>query len=139
MPRTAGFNSIDVGAMGDATLLGTVILMFIGGGSAGTAGGIKVTTFVILLFVIIAEVRGERSASRPSTAGIDPRVQRQALTVALLGVAAVVGTSLAVMLMSPFTLTDGAVRGHLGVRDRRAVDRHHRRAARGRAGSCSPC
>ncbi len=105
MPRTAGFNSLDVGAMGDASLLGTVILMFIGGGSAGTAGGIKVTTFVILLFVIIAEVRGERSA-RAFDRRIDPRVQRQALTVALLGVAAVMGTSLAVMLMSPFTLTE---------------------------------
>jgi trk system potassium uptake protein len=59
MPRTAGFNSLDVAQMHDGTLLGTMILMFIGGGSAGTAGGIKVTTFVILFFVIYAEVRGE--------------------------------------------------------------------------------
>lgn len=105
MPRTAGFNSLDVGAMEDASLLGTVILMFIGGGSAGTAGGIKVTTFVILLFVIIAEVRGERSA-RAFDRRIDPRVQRQALTVALLGVAAVMGSALALMLMTRFTLTE---------------------------------
>lgn len=104
MPRTAGFNSIDLGAMDDASLLFTIILMFIGGGSAGTAGGIKVTTFVVLLFVIIAEVRGERSA-RAFDRRIDPRVQRQALAVALLGVAAVVGSSLAVMLMTPLTLT----------------------------------
>ena len=33
--------------------------MFIGGGSAGTAGGIKVTTFAVLFFVIFAEVRGD--------------------------------------------------------------------------------
>lgn len=105
MPRTAGFNSIDVGAMDDASLLVTIVLMFIGGGSAGTAGGIKVTTFVVLLVVIIAEVRGERSA-RAFDRRIDPRVQRQALTVALLGVAAVVASSLAVMMMTPFTLTE---------------------------------
>ncbi len=44
MPRTAGFNSVDTGAMYEGSLLVTVVLMFIGGGSAGTAGGIKVTT-----------------------------------------------------------------------------------------------
>ncbi|MBU2032729.1 MAG: TrkH family potassium uptake protein, partial [Alphaproteobacteria bacterium] len=43
MPRTAGFNSLDVGAFHDQTLMVNYILMFIGGGSAGTAGGIKVT------------------------------------------------------------------------------------------------
>ena len=51
MPRTAGFNSVDTGAMYEGSLLVTVVLMFIGGGSAGTAGGIKVTTFVLLFFV----------------------------------------------------------------------------------------
>jgi trk system potassium uptake protein TrkH len=41
--RTAGFNSVDTGALHEETLLGTDVLMFIGGGPAGTAGGIKVT------------------------------------------------------------------------------------------------
>ena len=45
MPRTAGFNSLDIAGMHDFTLLINDVLMFIGGGSAGTAGGIKVTTF----------------------------------------------------------------------------------------------
>ena len=44
MPRTAGFNSLDIAAMRPETLFVTDILKFIGGGSAGTAGGIKVTT-----------------------------------------------------------------------------------------------
>ncbi|MGH8829350.1 MAG: potassium transporter TrkG, partial [Jiangellaceae bacterium] len=39
--RTAGFNTVDIAAMSDGTLLGTDVMMFIGGGSAGTAGGIK--------------------------------------------------------------------------------------------------
>jgi len=43
-PRTAGFNSVDIAALHPETWLLTDVLMFIGGGSAGTAGGIKVTT-----------------------------------------------------------------------------------------------
>lgn len=96
MPRTAGFNSLDVAEMRDQTLLGTMILMFIGGGSAGTAGGIKVTTFVILFFVIYAEVRGEEHVNAFDRR-IGPRVQRQALTVALLSVATVVAGTLVVI------------------------------------------
>lgn len=89
MPRTAGFNSIDYGAVNEGTLLVTVVLMFIGGGSAGTAGGIKVTTFVLLFFVIWAEVRGERDV-QAFERRIGDRVVRQALTVALLSVGLVV-------------------------------------------------
>ena len=59
MPRTAGFNSIDVAALEPETLLFTDVLMFIGGGSAGTAGGIKVTTFGLLAYVLWAEMRGD--------------------------------------------------------------------------------
>ncbi|HEU4515462.1 MAG TPA: potassium transporter TrkG [Nocardioidaceae bacterium] len=105
MPRTAGFNSLDYGQMHDGTLLGTIILMFIGGGSASTAGGIKVTTFIILLFVIYAEVRGEESVNAFDRR-VGSRVQRQALTVALLAVAAVVGATLAIMELSGFALSD---------------------------------
>jgi len=105
MPRTAGFNSLDYGQMHESTLLGTVILMFIGGGSAGTAGGIKVTTFVILFFVIYSEVRGE-AAVNAFDRRIGSRVQRQALTVALLSVATVVGATLAITEMSGVKLHD---------------------------------
>jgi potassium uptake TrkH family protein len=91
--RTAGFNTLDTEHMTDGTWLGTTVMMFIGGGSASTAGGIKVTTFALLLFVIIAEVRGERHVVVFDRQVI-PRVQRQALTVALLSVAAVVAGTL---------------------------------------------
>ncbi|QBR94384.1 TrkH family potassium uptake protein [Nocardioides euryhalodurans] len=99
MPRTAGFNSLDVGAMNDSTLLGTIVLMFIGGGSAGTAGGIKVTTFILLFFVIYAEVRGEERVNAFDRQ-VDDRVIRQALTVALLSVGAVVGATLLLMSLT---------------------------------------
>ncbi len=88
-PRTAGFNSIDYAQVTPETMLLDTIMMFIGGGSAGTAGGIKVGTFLILAFVIWAEVRGEPQVVIGRRA-IPTATIREALTVALLGVAAVV-------------------------------------------------
>jgi Trk-type K+ transport system membrane component len=60
--------------------------MFIGGGSASTAGGIKVTTFFVLLWVIWAEVRGEPDVNA-FRHRINPAVIREALSVALVYVA----------------------------------------------------
>lgn len=48
-PRTAGFNTTDIGKMRDSSKLLSVILMFIGGSPGSTAGGIKTTTFVVFL------------------------------------------------------------------------------------------
>jgi trk system potassium uptake protein TrkH len=77
--------------------------MFIGGGSAGTAGGIKVTTFTVLLFVILTEIRADRSVVAFDR-HIPSDAQRQALTVALLSVASVVGGTGALMALTPFSL-----------------------------------
>lgn len=96
MPRTAGFNTVDYGQMRDGTLLGTEVLMFIGGGSASTAGGIKVTTFLLLFFVIYAEVRGEDDVEAFQRR-IGDRTIRQALTVALLSVGAIVTANLVIL------------------------------------------
>ncbi|OZE84052.1 ATPase [Rhodococcus sp. 15-649-2-2] len=103
MPRTAGFNSVDYADVDNATLLVTDVLMFIGGGSGGTAGGIKVTTFALLLFVILAEIRGDREVSVFGRR-IDARVQRQALTVALIGVALVMLPVVALLAGTNFDL-----------------------------------
>ena len=86
MPRTGGFSSVDYGAMREETAPIVTALMFIGGGSAGTAGGIKVTTFFLLAFVIWAEIRGEPDVVI-GRRRISEATQRQALTIALLGVA----------------------------------------------------
>jgi len=92
MPRTTGFNSVDYGSVQPETLAVTDGLMFIGGGSASTAGGIKVSTFFLLAFVIWAEVRGERDVN-VGPRRISSATQRQALTVALLSVGVIaVGT-----------------------------------------------
>jgi trk system potassium uptake protein TrkH len=103
MPRTAGFQSVDYAQMDEPSVFVTTILMFIGGGSASTAGGIKVGTFFLLLYVILAEVRGERDVEAGDRR-IDLRAQRQALTVALLSVAVVVSSALLMMGLAGLTL-----------------------------------
>ncbi len=103
MPRTAGFNSIDYAEVEPATLLVTDILMFIGGGSASTAGGIKVTTFALLAFVMLAEVRGT-SEVEVGHRRLPPEVQRQALTVALAGVGVVVAATVLLLVITRETL-----------------------------------
>lgn len=52
--RTAGFNTVDIGAMHDSTTMMFMSLMVIGGGSTSTAGGIKVTTFIVLILATVA-------------------------------------------------------------------------------------
>lgn len=102
MPRTAGFNSLDTSQMHDETWLGTIILMFVGAGSGGTAGGIKVTTFAVLAVVIWSELRGEPDANAFDRR-IAPATQRQALTVALLGVAIIIVPTLWITATTPRT------------------------------------
>ena len=59
-PRTAGFNTIDIGAMTVPALFLTMGLMFIGASPGGTGGGVKTTTFGITVFALTATVRGAR-------------------------------------------------------------------------------
>lgn len=102
-PRTAGFNSIDYGAAAPETLMVTNILMFIGGGSAGTAGGIKITTFLVLAYAIWNEVRG-RDHVTIAHRSISSSSQRQALSVALLGIAAVIAGTMLLLMFTDYSL-----------------------------------
>ncbi|SCF17780.1 TrkH family potassium uptake protein [Micromonospora mirobrigensis] len=88
LSRTGGFDVINVDKLHDASYPLLIALMFIGGGSASTAGGIKVSTFFLLGFVIWAELRGEPDV-QVGRRRVAAASQRQALTVALLSVALV--------------------------------------------------
>ena len=91
-PRTAGFNAIDYGKATHETWALDDALMFIGGGSAGTAGGIKVGTFILLAFVIWSEIRGEQDVV-VGNRQIPRDLLRQAVTVVLLAIGVVaIGT-----------------------------------------------
>jgi trk system potassium uptake protein TrkH len=84
--RTAGFSTVDVGKMTDDGLLVLIALMFIGGASGSTAGGIKVQTFGILFFAIVAAVRGANEVQAFQRRVPINQVLR-AIAIALLGVA----------------------------------------------------
>lgn len=103
MPRTAGFNAVDIGLLRPETLLLTNVLMFIGGGSASTAGGIKVTTFGVLLFVLWSQGRGDQHVN-VGRRRIPTDTQRRAMTLTLLsiGVVGVATFSLLSMTQFPF-------------------------------------
>lgn len=86
--RTAGFNAVDIGALELESLVLHCVLMFIGGGSAGTAGGVKVTTVFLLLLIVWSEIRGRADVELRGRR-IGTQVQRQALSILVLSGAAV--------------------------------------------------
>ena len=62
-PRTAGFNTLDVASLRSSTILLTIVLMMIGGSSGSTAGGIKTTTFAVLIMSTISVIKGRHFLS----------------------------------------------------------------------------
>ncbi|MFF4411793.1 TrkH family potassium uptake protein [Streptosporangium sp. NPDC001559] len=103
MTRSGGMNSVDVSQMHETTWLISDVLMFIGAGSASTGGGIKVTTFALLGYVILAELRGEPDVT-VGRRRLPEQLQRQALTIALLSVASVALGTFVLMALTPFKL-----------------------------------
>ena len=97
--RSGGFATVDIGHLDGATLIVMDVLMFIGGGPAGTAGGIKLTTFGVLFFILVAEMRG-RTAVNVFGKRLSRAVHRQAITVSLVAVGAVVTSTIALALLS---------------------------------------
>ncbi|ABO50144.1 potassium uptake protein, TrkH family [Desulforamulus reducens MI-1] len=61
-PRTAGFNTIDLTAMRPVTLFFIILLMFIGASPGSTGGGVKTTTFGIVVLALISLARGKEDA-----------------------------------------------------------------------------
>lgn len=104
-PRTAGFNTIDIGAQREPTLGVMTALMFIGAGPASTSGGIKVSTFAVLGFAMWSEVRGRRDVDAFGRR-IPETVVRQAMTVALLSVGLVFASAVTLTAISPFHMTE---------------------------------
>lgn len=101
--RTAGFNSLDIAHLRSETLVVSEFLMFVGGGSAGTAGGIKITTFLLLGFVVWAEIRGEQDVTA-FRRRITSDAQRDALTIVLLSLGAIALGTLVMLSVSELPL-----------------------------------
>ncbi len=102
-PRTAGFNSVDLSQAHASSWLAMDILMFVGGSSASTAGGIKLGTAAVLFFIVWTEIRGE-TAVNIGKRRLPRSIQRQALTIVLLSGLVVAVATFAIMLMTDFGL-----------------------------------
>jgi len=101
--RTAGFNSVDIGAMRPETLLITDALMLIGGGSGGTAGGIKVTTFMVLGLIVWTEALGEQD-THAFRRRLSSDIARLALSIVLLALLVVSIGTLALLSLTGYEL-----------------------------------
>ena len=95
-PRTAGFNSIDQTTLSDSSKFMTTILMFIGAAPGSTGGGIKVSTFAIILATIISDTRGHEDIVL-----MRHRLPRETFTRAF----AIFGLALSLVLISTLLLT----------------------------------
>lgn len=103
--RTAGFASVDQGQLTNASSLLTMILMFIGGSPAGTAGGMKTTTIAILLCTVLCMAKG-RNATTMFHRRVTPDIVRSALCVVVLGLVTLVISSMCLMAAEDFSFLD---------------------------------
>lgn len=95
-PRTAGYNTLPTGELTMATLFFTIILMFIGGSPAGTAGGVKTTTAGVLFLSIISIIKGKED-----TEIFSRRIPREIVSRSL----AVIGVAMALVIIVTMVLT----------------------------------
>lgn len=103
MMRSGGFSLVDPADATSATLLATDALMFVGGGSASTAGGIKVTTIALLFLAIVAEAKGDKNLMVFGRT-IPEGTMRVAISVTFFGATLVLGGSGLIMLVSDASL-----------------------------------
>ncbi len=99
-PRTAGFNTVDTGAMSNAGTLLTMLLMFIGGSPGSTAGGAKTTTMVVLLFYAVAMIRNREDINLFGRR-LSADVVRKANAVVVINFSLAFGAACAIMALQP--------------------------------------
>lgn len=91
--RTAGFNTIDTAALTNASLFFIILYMFVGGCPGSTAGGIKVTTFAVLLALIKGQAKG-RSMTSIGHRKVPPEIVAKSLAVFASGFITVIAATL---------------------------------------------
>ncbi|MBP3041219.1 Ktr system potassium transporter B [Bacillaceae bacterium Marseille-Q3522] len=97
VPRTAGFNSIDIAGLGEATIFIMIILMFIGAGSASTGGGIKLTTFLAMFLTVFAFLKG-KSEIVVFRRTISEKIIIRSLTIAMISISVVILAALILVI-----------------------------------------
>ena len=104
--RTAGFVTLDQAALKDATKVFSILIMFIGGSSGSTAGGLKTVTVVVLLLFIWAKARGKESVhvfrrNIPGAKAVD------AMTITFITVILSVFGGMLICTAAPVSFLDG--------------------------------
>lgn len=94
--RTAGFNTIDQASLTDSSKFMTMFLMFIGAAPGSTAGGIKITTFAIIIATMLSDIYG-----RTDIVMLRHRLPRETFTRAF----AIIGMAMAVVLSGCMLMT----------------------------------
>ncbi|WP_102194172.1 TrkH family potassium uptake protein [Microbacterium aurantiacum] len=102
MTRSGGFSVIDIDDLNGSSMLAACMLMFVGGGSASTAGGIKVTTLAVLAIAVWSEAKGRQSVEVFGRR-IPSDVQRVALSVVAWGATIV---ALSTIIIAQITKAD---------------------------------
>lgn len=100
VPRSSGFNSLPMEQMSDASSLVTMLLMFIGGGSLSTAGGIKVGTFIIVVISVISFLRREDEI-RLFNHSIPEKTTFKALAVVCITAALIMMGFMSLLILEP--------------------------------------
>ncbi len=96
-PRTAGFNTVNIGAMTNASLLLIMLLMFIGASPGSTGGGIKTTTFGVLLAMTFARLRDKKQV-QVFNRGVPEPIVSKAIGIAFFWLVAVAIVSMLLLI-----------------------------------------
>ncbi len=103
--RTAGFNTADLNTLSESGNILTRILMFIGGSPGSTAGGIKTTTFVVLVFGVISSSRHTPSINL-FRKRLDENIVKQASAIFTIYICAILVATMIICAIQPFSMKD---------------------------------
>ena len=104
-PRTAGFNTSDMTQFNDSSTLLTIILMFIGANPGSTAGGIKTTTFIVLILSIKATCNHSPGISIFKRK-LEESIARQAAAIATIYLIAIFAVSMIICAIEPYSMKE---------------------------------
>lgn len=109
--RTAGFNTVDLATMTNVSLLFMILLMFIGGSPGSCAGGVKTTTFRVIVAFIVSQMRGRKQTVVHNRA-LDSDSLNKALTLAVFGMMTVFVATLVLMVTEGSDMPHSLGRDH---------------------------
>lgn len=104
-PRTAGFNTLQIADLTNASKLVTMILMFIGGSPGSTAGGIKTSTAGVLIFSVVSVLKGYKDVNMFKKR-LEVEVIFRAMAIVILSLIVIISTTIVLSIFENATLTE---------------------------------